>query len=54
MLTPFTADGNAVDHACLADLANWYIESGSAGLFTVAQSSEMYPGLLLDLGLTSS
>lgn len=34
--------GTEVDHACLADLANWYIESGSAGLFTVAQSSEMY------------
>lgn len=42
MLTPFTADGAEVDYKCLFDLAKWYLESGSAGLFPVAQSSEMY------------
>lgn len=31
-----------MDHECLEALTNWYIESKSAGLFTVAQSSEMY------------
>mmetsp|Transcript_27508 Transcript_27508/g.72303 ORF Transcript_27508/g.72303 Transcript_27508/m.72303 type:complete len:352 (+) Transcript_27508:99-1154(+) len=42
MLTPFTPDGAAVDHECLAALSEWYIQSGSVGLFPVAQSSEMY------------
>jgi len=42
MLTPFTEDGSAVDHECLAALSQWYLDSGSAGLFPVAQSSEMY------------
>eukprot|EP00729_Bicosta_minor_P018514 gene18514-22210_t len=41
MLTPFTDDGN-VDYPCLAALTRWYLDSGSAGLFPVAQSSEMY------------
>ena len=42
MLTPFTADESAVDYEALRALARWYLASGAAGLFPVAQSSEMY------------
>eukprot|EP00936_MAST-01D_sp_MAST-1D-sp1_P002065 g2065.t1 len=42
MLTPFTADGSAVDYRALEILARWYLDNGAAGLFPVAQSSEMY------------
>lgn len=41
MLTPFTED-NEVDYQALEKLVNWYIEKGSAGLFAVCQSSEMF------------
>jgi len=41
MLTPFKEDG-AVDYGCLEVLSQWYLDSGSAGLFPVAQSGEMY------------
>lgn len=41
MLTPFTMDG-AVDWNGVDALTDWYIEGGAAGLFAVAQSSEMY------------
>ena len=41
MLTPFFPDG-AVDHPCLTALTEWYVASGASGLFTVAQSSEMW------------
>eukprot|EP00035_Acanthoeca_spectabilis_P002033 m.84474 g.84474 ORF g.84474 m.84474 type:complete len:345 (+) comp11310_c0_seq1:48-1082(+) len=46
MLTPFLratdASAPGVDYPCLAKLSDWYIRSGAVGLFTVAQSSEMY------------
>ena len=42
MLTPFTADGSAVDYRALETLSRWYLDNGAAGLFPVAQSSEMY------------
>jgi len=42
MLTPFTEDGTAVDYEALRALSQWYLDSGAAGLFPVAQSSEMY------------
>lgn len=42
MLTPYTADGSAIDHAMLEKLVDWYIENGSDGLFAVCQSSEMF------------
>eukprot|EP00037_Helgoeca_nana_P029619 m.355821 g.355821 ORF g.355821 m.355821 type:complete len:338 (+) comp28016_c0_seq32:861-1874(+) len=46
MLTPFEPHAEVgdppVDHGCLAALSEWYIRSGAVGLFTVAQSSEMY------------
>jgi len=41
MLTPFQADG-AIDWAALDELTEWYLDAGVAGLFSVAQSSEMY------------
>jgi 4-hydroxy-tetrahydrodipicolinate synthase len=41
MLTPFGADG-AIDWAGVDRLTEWYIEAGVAGLFAVAQSSEMF------------
>ena len=40
MLTPFRADGT-IDVEGLKALTHWYIASGTKGLFTVAQSSEM-------------
>ena len=42
MLTPFSADGTSVDFQALKLLTEWYIESGSVGLFPVAQSGEMF------------
>ena len=42
MLTPFTANGGSVDYAALEALTRWYLDNGAAGLFPVAQSSEMY------------
>ncbi|MBM4458619.1 MAG: dihydrodipicolinate synthase family protein [Chloroflexi bacterium] len=41
MLTPFQDDG-ALDLPGLDALVDWYLDAGSAGLFTVAASSEMY------------
>src|SRR5690349_24992629 len=41
MLTPFGADG-AIDWAGVDRLTEWYIDAGVAGLFAVAQSSEMF------------
>lgn len=41
MLTPLT-DSYAVDHAALAELTEWYLDAGVAGLFAVSQSSEMH------------
>jgi len=41
MITPFTAD-KQIDWECVDRLTDWYIEYGSAGLFAVCQSSEMY------------
>jgi 4-hydroxy-tetrahydrodipicolinate synthase len=41
MLTPFLGSGE-VDFAGLDGLTDWYIASGAKGLFTVAQSSEMF------------
>ncbi len=42
MLTPFTEDGAHIDFDMLEKLVNWYIDNGSAGLFAVCQSSEMF------------
>ena len=42
MLTPFTPDGSSVDYPVLEALTRWYLDNGAAGLFPVAQSSEMY------------
>jgi 4-hydroxy-tetrahydrodipicolinate synthase len=41
MLTPFQDDG-ALDLPGLDALVDWYLDAGSAGLFTVALSGEMY------------
>jgi 4-hydroxy-tetrahydrodipicolinate synthase len=41
MLTAFDADGG-IDWRGVDALVDWYIESGSAGLFAVCLSSEMY------------
>eukprot|EP00051_Salpingoeca_urceolata_P007591 m.98899 g.98899 ORF g.98899 m.98899 type:complete len:325 (-) comp15304_c0_seq1:116-1090(-) len=41
MLTPFNSMGK-VDEPVLKRLTEWYIQSGCAGLFPVAQSGEMY------------
>lgn len=41
MLTPFRED-RSVDWAGVDALTDWYIDRGSAGLFTVCLSSEMY------------
>jgi 4-hydroxy-tetrahydrodipicolinate synthase len=41
MLTPFNSDGS-VDYEGLKALTEWYLRSGATGLFTVAQSSEMF------------
>lgn len=41
MLTPFDEDGR-IDFTSLEKLIEWYIENGSAGLFAVCQSSEMF------------
>ncbi len=41
MLTPFT-DNGCVDFESLDRLVDWYEEGGSAGLFAVCQSSEMF------------
>ncbi len=41
MLTPFHWDG-AIDWDALDELTEWYLRAGVAGLFSVAQSSEMY------------
>lgn len=41
MLTPFHQTGE-VDYQALEQLIDWYIESGSTGLFAVCQSSEMF------------
>lgn len=41
MVTPFT-DSNQVDYRALAQMIEWYIGHGVAGLFAVCQSSEMF------------
>lgn len=41
MLTPLQQNGD-VDYPALEELINWYIKEGSAGLFAVCQSSEMF------------
>jgi 4-hydroxy-tetrahydrodipicolinate synthase len=41
MLAPFT-DDRQIDWEAVDRLVDWYIASGSAGLFTVCLSSEMY------------
>ncbi len=41
MLTPFTQEGE-VDFESLQRLTDWYIEAGSAGLFTCCLSSEIF------------
>jgi 4-hydroxy-tetrahydrodipicolinate synthase len=41
MLTPFTVD-LSLDWAGVDRLTDWYIDAGAAGLFAVAQSSEMF------------
>ncbi|MCC6627876.1 MAG: dihydrodipicolinate synthase family protein [Chloroflexi bacterium] len=41
MLTPLTAD-NRIDWPAVDRLTDWYLEAGVAGLFAVAQSSEMF------------
>lgn len=41
MLTPFKAD-LSIDWAGVDRLTDWYIDAGAAGLFAVAQSSEMF------------
>lgn len=41
MLTPFNSD-NSIDWAAFDELVDWYIDSGSSGLFAVCQSSEMF------------
>ena len=41
MVTPFN-DDKSIDWNSLDRLTDWYINSGSAGLFSVCQSSEMY------------
>lgn len=41
MLTPFTAD-NRIDEKAVAQLTQWYIDRGVAGIFAVCQSSEMF------------
>ena len=42
MITPFRESDGGVDFEGLTALTNWYIASGAAGLFAVAQSSEMH------------
>ncbi len=41
MVTPYRTDGS-IDYAGLAQLVEWYISQGVAGLFAVCQSSEMF------------
>ncbi len=41
MITPFNED-KSIDWVSLDRLTEWYINAGSAGLFSVCQSSEMY------------
>lgn len=41
MLTPFGEDG-AIDWSAIDQLTEWYLAAGVAGLFAVAQSSEMF------------
>lgn len=41
MLTPFTEE-TEIDEAALEELIEWYLNCGSAGLFAVCQSSEMF------------
>ena len=42
MITPFVADGSAIDWVVLDKLVDWYIASGVTGLFACCLSSEMY------------
>ena len=43
MITPFKADSaKSIDYELVDRLTDWYIESGSAGLFSVCLSSEFY------------
>jgi len=42
MITPFVADGSAIDYGVLDSLIEWYIASGVTGLFACCLSSEMY------------
>lgn len=41
MLTPFDED-RRIDWPAVDRLVDWYVDAGSAGLFTVSRSSEMY------------
>ena len=41
MLTPFRED-RSIDWAGVDRLTDWYVAAGVAGLFAVAQSSEMF------------
>ncbi len=41
MITPFHED-KTIDWKSFERLTDWYLEAGSAGLFTVCQTSEMY------------
>lgn len=40
-LTPFKSDGS-IDFAAYEKLINWYIDQGSAGIFAVCMSSELF------------
>ena len=40
MITPWT-DDNKPDFKAIAQLCDWYVERGCAGIFAVCQSSEM-------------
>ncbi|XP_062505567.1 4-hydroxy-tetrahydrodipicolinate synthase-like [Corticium candelabrum] len=43
MITPFKADSSkSIDYDMVEKLTEWYIKSGSAGLFSVCLSSEFY------------
>jgi len=41
MITPWTED-NKPDFKAIAGLANWYVEQGCAGIFSICLSSEMF------------
>lgn len=41
MVTPFTETGE-IDYHAVAEIVEWYIQRGVAGIFAVCQSSEMF------------